>query len=57
MNLNSLSVCLAPIATPLPSFVHGLREQLALSMLLLYCEHTLIASTLSKASRASQHGV
>ena len=40
--------------SPPPS--HGLRELLAIWMLALYCEHSLIASALPAASRASQHG-
>lgn len=38
----------------LPS--HGLGELLAIWMLAVYCEHSLIASVLPTASRASQHG-
>lgn len=34
----------------------GLRELLAIWMLALYCEHSLIASVLLTASRDSQHG-
>lgn len=41
-------------SSPPPS--HGLRELLAIWMLALYCEHSLIASVLPTASRASQHG-
>ncbi len=41
-------------SSPPPS--HGLGELLAIWMLALHCEHSLIASVLPTASRASQHG-
>lgn len=40
---------------PLPPS-RGLREVLAIWMLLLYCERSLIASVLPTASPTSQHG-
>lgn len=43
----------SPSSSP-PS--HGLRELLAIWMLALYCEHSLIASALPTVSQASQHG-
>ena len=39
-----------------PPLSHGLRELLAIWMLALYCEHSLIAPLLPTASQASQHG-
>lgn len=48
-----------PPPTPSPSSSppsHGLRELLAIWMLALYCEHSLIASVLPTVSQASQHG-
>lgn len=40
-----------------PALPHGLGELLAVWMLALYCEHSLIDSLLPTASQASQHGV
>lgn len=59
---NHLFLLFLPFIPPLlssPSSLppsHGLRELLAIWMLALYCEHSLIASVLPTASRASQHG-
>lgn len=57
LNLVFMSIPYLSSQSSFSSFLHGLREQLAPWMLSLYCELTLIASTLSKASWASQHGV
>lgn len=48
----SASFCFPSPLTP----SHGLREVLAIWMLLLYCERSLIASALPTASPTSQHG-
>lgn len=54
------SLCLfllsSPPRPPAPTPPRGLREVLAIWMLLLYCERSLIACVLPTASQTSQHG-
>lgn len=45
--------CIIPL---FPPPFHSLGELLAIWILALYCEHSLIASVLPTAGRASQHG-